>query len=73
MQTDIFQFLDEKLNVQVKGDTDDGKLRITITNQDNKVYYQLDGQRAERFTNFAILKKVYILFKSLLMIIQRTL
>ena len=26
---------DEKLNVQVKGDTDDGKLHVTITNQDN--------------------------------------
>ena len=35
---------DGNLDIQVKGATDNGRLHVTITNQDNKAYYQLDGQ-----------------------------
>ena len=35
---------DGKLDIQVKGATDNGKLHITIADEDNKIYYQLDGQ-----------------------------
>lgn len=35
---------DGKLDIQVKGAADDGKLHVTIADEDNKIYYQLDGQ-----------------------------
>lgn len=31
---------DEKLDIQVKGTVDNGKLHITIADKDNKIYYQ---------------------------------
>lgn len=52
---------DEKLSVQVKGDTDDGKLHVTITNQDNKVYYQLDGQELNDLQTLYFEKGSYII------------
>ena len=52
---------DEKLDVQVKGDIDDGKLHVTITNQDNKVYYQLDGQELNDLQTLYFEKGSYII------------
>ena len=52
---------DEKLDVQVKGDTDNGKLHVTITNQDNKVYYQLDGQELNDLQTLYFEKGSYII------------
>ena len=52
---------DEKLDVQVKGDIDDGKLHVTITNQGNKVYYQLDGQELNDLQTLYFEKGSYII------------
>ena len=52
---------DEKLNIQVKGAADNGKLHITITDKDNKVYYQLDGQELNDLQTLYFEKGSYII------------
>ena len=52
---------DEKLDIQVNGSTDDGKLHVIITNQDNKVYYQLDGQELNDLQTLYFEKGSYII------------
>lgn len=51
----------EKLNIQVKGATDNGKLHVTITNQDNKIYYLLDGQELNDLQTLYFEKGSYII------------
>ena len=51
----------EKLDIQVKGDTDDGKLHVIITDQDNKIYYQLDGQELNDLQTLYFEKGSYII------------
>ena len=57
----IFQFLNEKLDVQVHGVTDDGKLHLTIMNQDNNIYYRLDGQELNDLQTLYFEKGSYII------------
>lgn len=52
---------DEKLDIQVKGATDNGKLHITITDKDNKIYYQLDGQELKNLQTLYFEKGSYII------------
>ena len=52
---------DEKLDIQVKGATDNGKLHIIITDKDNKVYYQLDGQELNDLQTLYFEKGSYII------------
>ena len=52
---------DEKLDIQVKGATDNGKLHITITDKDNKIYYQLDGQELNDLQTLYFEKGSYII------------
>lgn len=52
---------DEKLDIQVKGATDNGKLHITIADKDNKIYYQLDGQELKDLQTLYFEKGSYII------------
>lgn len=52
---------DEKLDIQVKGTTDNGKLHITIADTDNKIYYQLDGQELKDLQTLYFEKGSYII------------
>lgn len=51
----------EKLDVQVHGVTDDGKLHLTIMNQDNNIYYRLDGQELNDLQTLYFEKGSYII------------
>ena len=52
---------DEKLDIQVKGTVDNGKLHITIADKDNKIYYQLDGQELNDLQTLYFEKGSYII------------
>ena len=52
---------DEKLDIQVKGTVDNGKLHITIADKDNKFYYQLDGQELNDLQTLYFEKGSYII------------
>lgn len=52
---------DEKLDIQVKGATDNGKLHVTIAYKDNKIYYQLDGQGLKNLQTLYFEKGSYII------------
>lgn len=52
---------DEKLDIQVKGATDNGKLHTTIADKDNKIYYQLDGQELKDLQTLYFEKGSYII------------
>lgn len=52
---------DEKLDIQVKGATDNGKLHITIADKDYKIYYQLDGQELKDLQTLYFEKGSYII------------
>ena len=52
---------DEKLDIQVKGTVDNGKLHITIVDKDNKIYYQLDGQELNDLQTLYFEKGSYII------------
>ena len=51
----------EKLDVQVHGVTDDVKLHLTIMNQDNNIYYLLDGQELNDLQTLYFEKGSYII------------
>lgn len=51
----------DKLDIQVKGSTDDGKLHVLITDKDNNVYYQLDGQELNDLQTLYFEKGSYII------------
>lgn len=50
-----------KLSIQVKGSTDDGKLHVQITDKNNNVYYQLDGQELNDLQTLYFEKGSYII------------
>ena len=52
---------DEKLDIQVKGTVDNGKLHITIADKDNKIYYQLGGQELNDLQTLYFEKGSYII------------
>ena len=52
---------DEKLDIQVKGTVDNGKLHITIAEKDNKIYYRLDGQELNDLQTLYFEKGSYII------------
>ena len=52
---------DEKLDIQVKGTVDNGKLHNTIADKDNKIYYQLDGQELNDLQTLYFEKGSYII------------
>ena len=52
---------DEKLDIQVKGTVDNGKLHINIADKDNKIYYQLDGQELNDLQTLYFEKGSYII------------
>ena len=52
---------DEKLDIQVKGTVDNGKLHITIADKDNKIYYQLAGQELNDLQTLYFEKGSYII------------
>lgn len=52
---------DEKLDIQVKGTVDNGKLHITIADKDSKIYYQLDGQELNDLQTLYFEKGSYII------------
>lgn len=52
---------DEKLDIQVKGTVDNGKLHITIADKDNKIYYLLDGQELNDLQTLYFEKGSYII------------
>ena len=52
---------DEKLDIQVKGTVDNGKLHITSADKDNKIYYQLDGQELNDLQTLYFEKGSYII------------
>ena len=52
---------DGKLDIHVNGAIDDGKLHVLITDKDNNVYYQLDGQELNDLQTLYFEKDSYII------------